>query len=120
MATKTITTKPKPISDKLSAIGLSAVDLTAGMTGDYYVTKDIQLADRQVTAYEYSVYKPEILQRFDDRYNAKQGLTLNERDAWMSVAGKEAEECNGFQIVDANAGNTVLKIQELLKDGRCK
>lgn len=100
----------------LAALGMALLSVPLGAVGDYYLDKDINLIVTDVTGYEYSQIKPEMITRLKD--NKSNALSPYEYYLGVGVLNREVKKCGfaGDDIV-SNGKVDVNKIIQKVDEG---
>ena len=102
------------LSKTITGTAIAILLAGAGATGDYYLSKDIQLANEYFTGYEYSQLKPALVNQVKER-NTKL-LSYREVELWQAAWNKENEKCK-FVASDVTQDNLVDKLNSALEKG---
>ena len=102
------------LSKTITGTAIAILLAGAGATGNYYLSKDIQLANERFTGYEYSQLKPALVNRVKER-NTKR-LSHREVELWQAAWNRENEKCH-FSLSDVTNENLVDKFNEKLETG---
>ena len=102
------------LSKTITGTAIAILLAGAGATGDYYLSKDIQLANERFTGYEYSQLKPALVNRVKER-NTKR-LSHREVELWQAAWNRENEKCK-FSLNGITEKNIVDKLNDVLEKG---
>ena len=104
------------ITKLIIGTALTAVLSVAGVTGDYYLDKDVPIYTEVITDYEYDELKPQIS---DIMSNSKmKELTYQELAIWSDVLNKEMSQCGKVQFSHiTNSDDLIDKLNEVILKG---
>lgn len=91
-----------------------AILLATGVTGEYFLAKDINLAGEKFTGYEYSQLKPALVARFKER--GAKPISYKEAQLWQAAWNRENEKCR-FVMTDVTQDNLTTRLNESLEKG---